>query len=279
MIHWYWRYIPCKGIKLGFEEFDLYPDTDPSIVHLQRRNPKQRIRIKRKHVQEDEYNAFKRIDGIDFEIALRSEGEDSTFLLDPVHVFSFLLMIRTGAWINAPAILTASILDDPESDGPYIFCMPFIGFTPSHYRDATLTLGDAAWIRKNMNVGLRLTNELVFQNAMQALTSFHCVPYANTCLLIAWSGLEALFKTNQELSFRLCLYIANFLRKGSQRADMFERLRRSYDARSKVTHGSGGRLENLREQANYTRDILRECLAKCIENGAFPDTKRLVFGD
>jgi hypothetical protein len=279
MIYWYWRYIPCKGVKLEFEEFDLFPDTGSPILYLRRRDPKQRIKIKRKHIQEDEHDAFKRIDGIDFEIGLRSEGGDGTFILDPVHVFSFLLMIKTGGWINAPAIVTASMLDDPDSDGPYIYCMPFIDSTPSAYRDVTLTLEDATWIKQNMNAGLRFTNEPMFQNAMQALTSFHCVPFANTCLLIAWSGLEALFKTNQELSFRLCLYIANFLRKGSERADVFERLRSSYDARSQVTHGSGGRLENLRDHANYTRDILCECLAKCIENGGFPDTKRLVFGD
>jgi hypothetical protein len=105
------------------------------------------------------------------------------------------------------------------------------------------------------------------------------VPYANTCLLIAWSGLEALFKTNTELSFRLCLYIANFLKKGSDRIEVFERLRRSYDARSKITHGSGGRINDLSGHAEYTRDILRACLEKCIEQGNFPDTKNLVFGE
>jgi hypothetical protein len=279
MIYWYWRYIPCEGVKLGFEEFDLYPDTEPVILHLRRRDPKQRIKIRRKHIQEDDDESFKRIDGIDFEIALRSESGDGIFFVDPVHVFSFLLMIKTGGWINAPAMLTASMLDGPDADGPYIFCTPFIESTPTRYQNVTLTMDDAVWIQENMNTGLRFTKESIFQNAMQALTSFHCVPYANVGLLIAWSGLEALFKTSQEISFRLCLYIANYLKKGPERAEVFERLRRSYDVRSKVTHGSGARLDNIHEHAEYTRDILCECLAKCIECGEFPDTKFLIFGE
>jgi len=261
------------------EELAIYPDTECATLHLQRRNPKQRIRIKRKHIQEDDDEVFKKIDGVDFEMMLRSVSGDGIFELDPAHVFSFLLMIKTGGWINAPAILTSSLLDDLEVDAPHIFCTPFINAAPIHYRDATLSIEDAAWIREHMNTGLRFTNEPMFQNAMQALTSFHCVPYANARLLLAWSGLEALFKTEQELSFRLCLYISNFLKKGSERHEMFERLRRSYAIRSKVTHGSGARLDDIHERSEYTRDILRACLAKCIERGDFPDTKRLIFGE
>jgi hypothetical protein len=279
MIHWYWRYIPCKGVKLGFEEFDLHPVTGSATLHLRRRDPKQRIKIRRRHIQEDDDDAFKRIDGIDFEIALRSPSGDGVFFFDPVHVFSFLLMIKTGGWINAPAVMTASMLEEPEVDCPHIFCIPFIQATPTHYRDVTLTTEDAGWIKENLDTGLILTKELMFQNAMQALTSFHCIPYANTGLLIAWSGLEALFKTDQELSFRLCLYIANFLKKGSERTEVFERLRRSYSARSKVAHGAGARIDDIHEHAEYTRDMLRACLAKCVEAGAFPDTKQLTFGE
>lgn len=264
---------------MGFEQLAVYPDSDSPILHLNRRAPERRIRVKRKHVQEDDDKVFKKIDGVDFEMALKSISGDGIFELDPAHVFSFLLMIKTGGWINAPAVLTSSILDDPEIDAPYIFCSPFIDATPTHYRDITLSQEDALWIREHMNTGLRLTTESMFQNAMQALTSFHCVPYANTCLLIAWSGLEALFKTEQELSFRLCLYIANFLKKGNERQEVFERLRLSYSARSRVTHGSGAKLDNIHEHAEYTRETLRACLAKCVEHGRFPDAKNLIFGE
>ncbi|QPF82696.1 hypothetical protein IC762_23505 [Bradyrhizobium genosp. L] len=277
MIYWYWRYIPCRGVKLEFDKFAIYPDGDPALVYLYRRDAKQRIGIKLKHIREGR-ETFKKIDGVDFEIALRSPNGDGTFEFDPVHVFSFLLMIKTGGWINAPAILNVSMLDQ-DFECHDIFCMPFIEASPTHYQDIALTNEDAIWIKANMATALRFTKKAMFQNAMQALTSFHCVPYANVALLLAWSGLEALFRTETELSFRLCLYIANLLKSGSEREEMFERLRQSYNARSKVAHGSGARLAELPELAYFTRDVLRSCLAKCIELGHFPEPKKLIFGD
>ena len=276
MIYWYWRYIPCKDVKLDFESLDLYSESDSVVLHLRRKDPKQRIKVKRKHIRDDDEGCFKRIDGVGFELILRSPGGDGTFRFDLAHVFSFLLMIKTGGWINAPAALTSSLLEDPDAD---VFCIPFIDTTPTHYRDVTLTMEEAVWIKRNMEVGLRLTNKPIFQNAMQALTSFHCLPYSNSALLLAWSGLEALFNVSAEISFQLSLYIANFLKEGSERATMFQRLRKSYNVRSKVTHGAGAKIENLRDYANETRDILCACLQKCVETGEFPDARKLVFGD
>ena len=54
----------------------------------------------------------------------------------------------------------------------------------------------------HMDTALRFVDEPKFQNAMQALTSFHCIPYWSTRLVVAWSGLEALFGVDQEISFR-----------------------------------------------------------------------------
>jgi hypothetical protein len=99
---WYWRYIPCAGVKLEFDEFDLYEKDERTIVHLTRRDPKQRRKIFQKHIQEDGDRLFKHVEKIDFEIALASISGDGIFLLDYAHVFTFLLMIRTGGWISAP---------------------------------------------------------------------------------------------------------------------------------------------------------------------------------
>ncbi len=278
MVYWFWRYIPCKGVKLAFDDFAIFPEAEPGILYLRRRDPKQPLRIKRKHIQEDEEQTFKKVDGVDFEISLRSLGGDGTFDLNPVHVFSFLLMMKTGGWINAPTVLNVSMLDEPDVDGRHVYCTPFIDAVPAHYRDVTMTIEDAEWIRNHMATGLRFTEEAIFQNAMQALTSFHCVPYPNVALLLAWSGLEALFKTETELSFRLCLYIANFLKTGPERTELFDLLRKSYTARSRVAHGSGGRLPDLPEAAHFARNVLLSCLTRCIELGHFPEPKQLTFG-
>jgi hypothetical protein len=274
---WYWRYIPCAGVKLQFDELDLYEIDGRPIVYLTRRDPKLKQKIFQKHIQEDPGRLFKRIQGIDFEIALASINGDGDFDLDYAHVFSFLLMIRTGGWISAPVILTHSILEDPEVDAPHVYCSDFVHTRPAYLADFRLTLEDAGWIKSHMGTALRFVNEPKFQNAMQALTSFHCIPYSSTCLLVAWSGLEALFGVDQEISFRLCLYITNFLKSGDDRYPEFQKLRRSYDDRSRVAHGSATKAKALHEHATYTRDILRACLEKCIETNAFPDARQLIF--
>jgi hypothetical protein len=273
---WYWRYIPCAGVNLEFDEFDLYEKDGRTIVHLTRRDSKQRRKIFQKHIQED-HRLFKNVERVDFEIALASISSDGVFLLDYAHVFTFLLMIRTGGWISAPIILTHSTIHDPEVDGPHIFCSKFIDAIPTYLGDFRLTLEDAQWIKLHMETALRFVDEPKFQNAMQALTSFHCIPYPSIRLLVAWSGLEALFGVEQEISFRLSLYISNFLKSGVDRYSEFEKLRRSYDDRSRVAHGASTKAKAVDDYATYTRDILRACLARCIEINSFPNTKQLIF--
>jgi hypothetical protein len=255
----------------------LYEKDGRTIVHLTRRDPKQRRKIFQKHIQEDDRRLFKNVEGVDFEIALASISGDGVFVLDYAHVFTFLLMIRTGGWISAPVTLTHSTFHDPEVDGPHIFCSAFIGAKPTYLGEFRLTLEDAQWIKLHMETALRFVDEPKFQNAMQALTSFHCIPYPSIRLLVAWSGLEALFGVDQELSFRLSLYISNFLKSGVDRYSEFEKLRQSYDSRSRVAHGASTKAKAVNDYAKYTRDILRACLARCIEINSFPNTKQLVF--
>lgn len=276
-LFWFWRYIPCAGVKLGFDEFVLYEMHGRPVVVLTRRNPKQKRTIFRKHIQDDPRRLFSRSNSIDFEIALASIDRDGTFNLDYAHAFSFLLMIRAGGWISAPAVLTHSTLQDAEMDAPHVFCSSFIDAIPASLGDFCLTLEDARWIKSHMQTVLAFMSEPKFQNAMQALTSIHCIPYFSMRLLVAWSGLEALFGVDQEISFRLSLYISNFLRAGDDRSPEFERLRRSYDDRSRVAHGAATRAKAVDVHAAYTRDMLRACLSKCIETKAFPDSKCLIF--
>lgn len=86
-----------------------------------------------------------------------------------------------------------------------------------------------------------------------------------------------LFGVDQEISFRLSLYISNFLKSGVDRYSEFEKLRRSYDDRSRVAHGAATKAKAIDENAVYTRDVLRACLARCIEINSFPNTKQLIF--
>jgi hypothetical protein len=274
---WFWRYVPCVGVKLGFDEFSVYEKDGRAFVHLTRRDPKKKRQLLRKHIQEDPNRRFGYVSEIDFEIALRSVDDNGSFLLDYAHVFTFLLMIRTGGWVSAPVLLTHSALEEPIVDRPHVYCSEFLPSAPAFLGDFALTLEDAEWIKQHMDTALDLTRESKFQNAMQAMTSFHCIPFDNMQLVVAWSGLEALFGVDHEISFRLSLYIANFLESNDDRRFAFEKLRRSYDSRSRVAHGSPTSAKEVSSYALYTRDVLRACLARCIETKSFPNTKNLVF--
>lgn len=273
---WYWRYIPCYGVEVDFENFVIYEADGKTILSL-RRSKNKESKLLKKHIVDDMDRSFHILKKVDFEASLSSSNGDGQFSSDSFHVFLFLLLIRNGGWVSVPVILTHSTLEDPEIDGPHVYCEECLRVTPASMGAYRLTSEDAEWIKTYMETGLRFVGEPKFQNAMQALTSFHCIPYPSTQLLIAWSGLEALFGVESEISFRLSLYITNFLKSVVDPHVMFRRLRRSYDDRSRIAHGASTKAKAVHQHAQFTRDILRECLAKCIEQGAFPDREQLIF--
>lgn len=268
-------HIPCTGVKLGFKHFCLVSRDGRPALWLQRTEKLKRKLYQKHLIETGSLDFFRKIEKADFEIVVGRDGSGEPVNLTEAHAFTFLLMIKNGGRLHAPAVLSASIFDDPETD---IFCDEFIAATPITTANTKLSISDAKWIQKHLPTALVfIEKETRFQNAMQALTSFHCIPYANFCLLTAWTGLEALFQIEQELSFRLCLYISNYLRRGQMRQTEFNKLRTSYVARSKIAHGLSTKTKDVLEFSFYTRDILRMCLRQSLENGELPQTDLLVF--
>jgi hypothetical protein len=276
-ILWFWRYIPCAGVKLEFEEFVLHEINGRVMLALNRNENKSRSKILKKHILEDFGRSFANLKTVDLELSVASLDGDGMFEVTRVHAFFFLLMIRTGGWIDAPVFLTHSTLHEPDRSEPHVMCQSFLHTNSSFLGDFKLTLEDAEWIKTHLETTLEFIEKPKFQNAMQAMTSFHRIPVANMALVTAWSGLEALFDVKQEISFKLGLYITNYLYSGADRASEFEKLKQSYDDRSRVAHGESTKAKAVFENAYYTRDILRACLRKCIEANSFPVPKNLVF--
>ncbi len=84
-------------------------------------------------------------------------------------------------------------------------------------------------------------------------------------LIDYWVGLESLFLQgmNDELKFRAAIRIAEFLgATGDERVRYFEQIKKSYDLRSKVVHGSRFRAADLAEAESATRAALRLALLK-----------------
>ena len=87
-----------------------------------------------------------------------------------------------------------------------------------------------------------------------------------------WSAIEALIGLDQELTFRISLFVAKFL--GNSEKDIKKRYsetKKLYSDRSKCVHGAG--LKTAREQEVYkaSLNLLSELLIKIMEQGRLPD--------
>ena len=141
-----------------------------------------------------------------------------------------------------------------------------------------LTTEDEKWIHSYYSSAHKLLDKDVFMTAAHAMAThtWHSMPRVQ--LAILWSGIEALFEASTEISFRISLYIANFL-AGDDTAEannLFAKIRKLYVSRSAAVHGGKikGDLENcVAESASLLNRIIR----RCAERGELPDTKHLVF--
>lgn len=116
-----------------------------------------------------------------------------------------------------------------------------------------------------------------YRTAVHAMASYawHSIPRIQ--LTILWSGIEALFEASTEISFRISLYIANFLSDNKDDAqELFSKTKKLYSYRSAAVHGSkikGDILALVSETANLLNRIIR----RCAELGELPHTEDLVF--
>ena len=94
-----------------------------------------------------------------------------------------------------------------------------------------------------------------------------------------WAGIEALFGIQQELSFRLSLYIAKFLAgngPSDETRNLFEDVKRMYGIRSKAVHGSKIKSDENESVTDSSR-LLHRLIKKCVELDALPDIYSLIF--
>ena len=141
-----------------------------------------------------------------------------------------------------------------------------------------LTAEDLSWIENNYTAAYDLLDKDSFMTAVHAMASYKWHSMPRVQLAILWSGIEALFEASTEISFRISLYIANFL-AGSNMAEakeLFARTRKLYSSRSKAVHG-GKMKGNIEELVSESAMLLNRIIRRCAENKALPDTAKLVF--
>lgn len=136
---------------------------------------------------------------------------------------------------------------------------------------------DQKWLMKNYKTAYKLLDLDPFQTAVHAMACYkwHSVPRVQ--LAIIWSGIESLFNVNTELSFRISLYIANFLGEDkTQKDEIFNQVKKMYTLRSCAVHGNKTK-SNLENAVYESANLLNKIIKHCAEINGLPDVENLAF--
>ena len=141
-----------------------------------------------------------------------------------------------------------------------------------------LTPEDEQWIHSYYSIAYGLLKEGAFETAVHAMASYKWHSMPRVQLAILWSGIEALFEASTEISFRISLYIANFLAGGNavEAKQLFKKTKKLYASRSAAVHG--GKIKGeLSDFVAESATLLNRIIRRCAELGSLPDTESLVF--
>lgn len=136
---------------------------------------------------------------------------------------------------------------------------------------------DQMWLENHYKRAYELLEKDSFQTAVHTMASYrwHSVPRVQ--LAVIWSGIESLFNVNTEVSFRISLYIANFLGENEVQAQqIFKQVRKMYSLRSSAVHGNKMK-DNLENAVVESANLLNRILRRCAELNRLPDVDNLVF--
>lgn len=219
---------------------------------------------------------------IGLELAVRRlEDHRTTFTVG--YVLISALRIRTLAEFLVPAVSdhSWSTLCGIKNQRCHIELLEdhpmFRGLEPPKL----VTQGDADWVSRNTSQICRLMENPRFRLAADSLCSHQHLVNTRMMAAMLWSGVESLFSVTSELRFRLASFIAAALEeRGDNRIRLYRQVKRLYDFRSKLVHGSSETEEAIIQHIIEVRRILSRLLCFFIEHD-LPDDARLenmLFG-
>ena len=128
---------------------------------------------------------------------------------------------------------------------------------------------DADWVRQHFDVANRLAAESVpFKFALEALFDWRFSPEPRSAVARLWSGIEAIFGIESELTYRIALLCANLLEEpGRSRKERFQAVKKLYNLRSKVVHGADLPVEKLVAARDDSFALLCALLTLSLQRG------------
>lgn len=183
------------------------------------------------------------------------------------------------------AIFHCAVMDNVQCDKPVedLENATFVHITNYNFcavlsKPYQLTDDDEEWIGAHYVKAHKLIDNDAFSIAVHAMASYKWHSMPRVQLAILWSGIEALFKSNTEIRFRISLYIANYLEGNDveKAKELFKKIKKLYDSRSAAVHG-GKIKDDIGDLAMQSALLLNRIIRRCAELGSLPDTEKLVF--
>jgi hypothetical protein len=142
---------------------------------------------------------------------------------------------------------------------------------------AAASIYQLEWARSYLNNFDELQKDRSFSRALISYGNSHFLFGYDSRIMLLWSAIECLFKVSTELSRTLAPYSALMLEPASPNAryDLYKKIRKEYDRRSKVVHGAQDKDLPLEEIYKSASDLLVKLLAKCVELSRVPSSEEL----
>ncbi len=183
------------------------------------------------------------------------------------------------------AIFCCEVMDNLQCDKPVERLKDATHINVTNYaframlsKPYRITPNDEKWIALHFSTAYALLEKEAYMTAVHAMASYKWHSMPRVQLAILWSGIEALFEASTEISFRISLYIANFLSGGNvaEAQTIFATTRRLYNSRSSAVHGGKikGDIESLVAESAA---LLNRIIRRCAELGTLPKVDELVF--
>lgn len=218
-------------------------------------------------------------DVIQHELVINAEEtDDPRFIPRTASMILAGLRIRTGAEILCPAVCDRSWADlrDASPNSCKAFRVEPAMYAHDFEEATAITEDDMTWVRDHLATLHELTDEERFNTALEALcTHLHAANYRMMAAQL-WAGVEAIFRVQHEISYRLPLLAALLLEeRGPGCRDLRGRIKKLYNERSKAVHGGKISEEKLRKHVAETRALLARLLCSIIMRGEMPSDTEL----
>jgi hypothetical protein len=132
------------------------------------------------------------------------------------------------------------------------------------------------WAREHYEQFNVLVGDRRFQAAQRYYNNSHYLFDDDAKIMLLWAGIEGLLGVDSELRRRIALHAA-ILHDGdaSAKAAHFTNVKKAYDIRSKVVHGTGADATSLKTAYAFASEVLVSLLRKMVELGRVPPASEL----